>query len=133
MVTPVLKKGNPELVENYRPVSCMPAASKLLESIVCEQLTNFFEFKHLLPQNQHGFRAHRSTMTAWADIQLEWARNNADKEITGILLWDLSAAFDTLDATLMCKKLELYGSSKETVSWFSSFLIGRTRRVKISY
>ena len=114
------------------PVSCLPAASKLLEFVVNEQMSDFLEKKnHLLPQNQHGFRPHRSTMTAWADIQLEWIRNNADKEITGILLWDLSAAFDTLDATLMCKKLELYGSSKETVSWFSSFLIGRTRRVKI--
>ena len=27
VVTPVLKKGNPEIVENYRPVSCLPVAS----------------------------------------------------------------------------------------------------------
>ena len=34
LVSPVLKKGNPELQENYQPVSCLPSASKLLEMVV---------------------------------------------------------------------------------------------------
>ena len=38
LVTPVLKKGDPKLMENYRPVSCLPAASKLLETIICNQI-----------------------------------------------------------------------------------------------
>ena len=33
LLTPVLKKGDPNTKENYRPVSCLPAASKLLESM----------------------------------------------------------------------------------------------------
>ena len=36
IVSPVLKKGNPEMLENYRPVSCLPSASKLLEMVVYE-------------------------------------------------------------------------------------------------
>ena len=43
------------------------------------------------------FRPKRSTMTAWEEIQLDWAENTENKTISGILLWDLSAAFDTLD------------------------------------
>ena len=35
VVTPVLKKGNPQSLNNYRPVSCLPAASKVLEIVVC--------------------------------------------------------------------------------------------------
>ena len=34
-------------------------------------------------------------MTAWADIQESWAENNEDKMVTRILLWDLSAAFES--------------------------------------
>ena len=49
----------------------------------------------LLPENQHGFRAKRSTMTAWANIQQEWAQNTEKNQTTGVMLWDLSAAFDT--------------------------------------
>ena len=40
LVTPVLKKGDRQLKENYRPVSCLPAASKLFEKVVCEQVSD---------------------------------------------------------------------------------------------
>ena len=48
-VTPVLKKGSPEQLENYRPVSCLPAASKVLEIVICSQLSNYLETNDLLP------------------------------------------------------------------------------------
>jgi hypothetical protein len=47
------------------------------------------------------------------------------------LLWDLSSAYDILDATLLCKKLEIYGFDKLTCIWFKVFLEGRTQKVKI--
>ena len=77
----------------------------LLESVVNEQMSNFLEKNNLLPQNQHGFRPHRSTMTAWEDIQLDWAKKAEGKDLTGVLLWDLSAAFDTLDSEIFCSKI----------------------------
>ena len=55
LITPVLKKGGVDDMSNYRPVSCLPAASKLLEKIVCEQLSEYFEKNGLLPKSQHGF------------------------------------------------------------------------------
>ena len=42
LVTPVLKKGDPKQLNNYRPVSCLPVASKLLETVVCSQMTDYF-------------------------------------------------------------------------------------------
>ena len=45
-------------------------------------------------QNQHGLRPKRSTMAAWEDVQLDWATKTENKNVTGVLLWDLSAAFD---------------------------------------
>ena len=48
-----------------------------------------------------------------------------------ILLWDLSAAFDTLDVEIFCGKIEIYGFLPKTVQWFRSFLTGRSQRVKI--
>ena len=90
LITPVLKKGCAETMSNYRPVSCLPAASKVLESIACEQMSNYLEKFGLLPENQHGFRPKRSTMTAWEDIQLDWAQKTEERNVTGVLLWDLS-------------------------------------------
>ena len=74
IITPVLKNGDRELLKNYRPVSCLAAASKLLEKIVCAQVSEFFEVNNLKPNNQHGFRSNRSTMTAWCEMQEDWAK-----------------------------------------------------------
>ena len=55
--------------ENYQPVSCLPVAAKVLEKIVNDQVSHFMETNNLLPQNQHGFRPKRSTMTALSAMQ----------------------------------------------------------------
>ena len=47
-------------------------------------------------------------MTAWQEIQLDWVTKSEEGLVTGVLLWDLSAAFDTLDPDLLTKKLEIY-------------------------
>jgi hypothetical protein len=130
-VIPVLKKGNAQLPSNYRPVSCLPAASKLLEIVVCSQLSQYMELNNLLPNNQHGFRPKRSTMTAWQEIQLDWATKGEQDLVTGVLLWDLSAAFDTLDCAGVCSKLEIFGLQEKSVKWVRSFLTGRSQRVRI--
>ena len=131
VVTPLLKKGDAKDKNNYRPVSCLAAASKILEKIVCDQITKFMEQNKLLPESQHGFRQKRSTMTALTEIQRNWIENTEIKETTGVLFWDLSAAFDTLDTDLMIRKLKLYGCDQKTCKWFNSFLTGRSQMVKI--
>ena len=130
-VTPVLKKGNANQLNNYRPVSCLPAASKILEIVICSQLSDYLESNKLLPSNQHGFRPRRSTMTAWQEIQLDWALNTEKNLVTGVLLWDLSAAFDTLDCDGLCSKLAVFGVQQNSVKWIRSFLTGRRQRVRI--
>ena len=79
IITPVLKKGNKNEYDNYRPVSCLPAAAKLLESIVCSQVTDYMEKNNFIPDTQHGFRKNRSTMTAWQQIQQDWAMQTEKK------------------------------------------------------
>ena len=109
-----LKKGDKSIKENYRPVSCLPAAANLLELLVCNQTTEYMEEYKLLPKSQHGFWAHRSTMSALTEVQHKWAMNTEAKEVTGILLWDLSAAFDCLDS-ILCNKLKEYGVTENSV------------------
>ena len=131
IITPILKKGDPTKKENYRPVSCLPVAAKVLEKIVNDQVSHFMETNNLLPQNQHGFRPKRSTMTALSAMQEEWTRNTECKLKTGILLWDLSAAYDMVCPKLFCEKAKLYGFDDLTCKWFLSFLTGRTQSVKV--
>ena len=70
-------------------------------------------------------------MTALAAMKEDWAKNWDNKDITGILLWDLSAAYDTLSPSLLCEKLRIYGFDQLACKWFTSFLTGRKQRVRI--
>ena len=56
-------------------------------------------------ENQLGFRQKRSSMTALTSMQKEWVQNTEDGLKTGILIWDLGAAYNTIDNDLLCDKL----------------------------
>jgi hypothetical protein len=70
-------------------------------------------------------------MKSWADIQESWAKNNENKLITGTLLWDLSAAFDTFEAKQLCEKLKINGFDQMSIAWFKLYLTSRSQSIKI--
>ena len=74
-------------------------ASIVLEKLVCEQITRFMEIHNT--NNQQGFREKRSTMTALSAMQRKWMENLENGIMTGILFWDFSAAYDTLDMGIL--------------------------------
>ena len=53
-------------------------------------------------------------MTALTAMQKEWVTNAEEGLMTGVLVWDLSSAFDTLNIDLFLKKLSLYGADTLT-------------------
>ena len=61
-VTPILKKGNPREPTNYRPISLLPIASKLLERCVFDQCKSYFRKKPELglPTEQFAYRRYHS-------------------------------------------------------------------------
>ena len=130
-VIPILKKGNAKLLKNYRPVSILNTSSKILEEAIRIQVSKFFETHNLFPQNQHGFRPKRSTTTALIALQNCLMANKMAGKTTGMLLWDLSAAFDTLDHDIFLEKIKIYGFDEMSAHWFTSFLANRYQKVKI--
>ncbi len=50
IITPVLKTGDKDQKENYRPVSCLPAAAKLIEIFIFEQTSDSMEFMASCPK-----------------------------------------------------------------------------------
>ena len=55
-IIPLYKKGQSNVFGNYRPVSLLPALSKILEKAICKQLTHYLEKYNILCPNQCGFR-----------------------------------------------------------------------------
>ena len=53
-VVPLPKDGDHELVNNNRPVSLLPAASKVCERIALNQLTSYMNKNNCLTKHQSG-------------------------------------------------------------------------------
>ena len=53
------------------------------------------------------------------------------KQITALVLLDLSKAFDSIDHARLLHKLSILGASPSTVKWFKSYLTGRRQYVRI--
>ena len=54
---PVHKKGDKQILKNYRPVSLLPICQKIFERLAYNNLFEYFIEKDLISQNQSGFKA----------------------------------------------------------------------------
>ena len=96
-------KGSKNEMANYRPISNLPVFGKVLEIAVNIQLQRFCEQHELFGSHQHGFRSARSTNMALLTALTKWREHKEKKVYQGVLLFDLSAAYDMLNMDLFLK------------------------------
>ena len=131
-VTPILKSGDPSLINNYRPISLLSLVSKVLERIVHQRVSNYLQTHHLLSRRQFGFRAGSSTQEALLSITNDWHLCLSSNHQVGAVFFDIKKAFDTVPHEQILLSLERIGISGSLLSWFSNYLSGRTQRVVIN-
>ena len=130
-VIPIFKKNDPTLFTNYRPISLLPVISKVLERIMNNQLLMYFTNTKLLSDSQYGFRPHHSTEYAALEIVDRITTHLDNNQLPISIFLDLSKAFDTLDHTILLKKLEHYGLEPSALQLLKSYLTNREQFVKI--
>ena len=67
-VVPIYKKGDTTQLCNHRPISLLPAISKIIEILMYSQLDNFFKTQKQLYDSQCGFRMEHSTEFAALEL-----------------------------------------------------------------
>ena len=129
-VTPVYKKDNATNVKNYRPISILPATSKIFERLIQKQIADFMENK--LSPILCGYRKGFSTQHALILLLEKWRSILDKKGYAGAVLMDLSKAFDCLNHELLLAKLHAYGFSMNSLRLIKSYLENRWQRTKIN-
>ena len=126
-VVPIHKSGPRDSASNFRPISILPALSKLCEKVVCTQLSVFLAKHDLFSPSQYAYRSCHSTEDAVMDA-VEWMTRRVDAgHIVSVTSIDLSKAFDSVDHGVLLMKLQWHGVDP---GWFQSYLDGRRQVVR---
>ena len=128
-ITPVYKKKDPTLVENYRPVSVLPSVSKIFERIIQKQFSNFVD--QFLSPYLCGYRKRYNTQYALLSLNEKWKKELDNKGYAGTVLMDWSKAFDTIIHEPLIVKLYTYGFSKDALKLINSYMSDRWQRTKM--
>lgn len=133
LVHPVFKSGNSKMLNNYRPISVLPAMNKIFESLLAVRLTSFLNANNFFYRNQHGFRKAASTEVAVLELMDELSESiDQKKQLAGALFLDLSKAFDTINHELLLKKMDAYGIRGLPHKLMQSYLSNRQQVVTIN-
>ena len=134
LVSALIKKHglDKEALSNYRPISNLNNISKILEQLLLARVqdniissTNFNPF-------QSAYRKYNSTETALL-LTLDNIFHSIEQGMSTVLVsLDLSAAFDTIDHSILLNRLKSsFGIHGTAFSWFHSYLSNRTQFVQI--
>ena len=128
-VSPVHKKDDYSYKKNYRPVSLLPIVSKVCGRLLSNNIYSYIE--KYLSIRLCGFRKDHCAQLSLI-IMSEEIRKNSDKgRFSGMLLTDLSKAFDCLVHDLLIAKLNAYGSDYNALSLINNYLSDTKQRTKI--
>ena len=131
-VVALFKNGDSSDCDNYRPISILPTASKILERAVYSQFYAHLESEKLLFVRQFGFRQSMSTSLALLEF-CDSLLNNMDRgNVSGVIYLDLKKAFDTVNHAILLKKLTALGVDSDSLLWFKSYLSNRTQRTAVA-
>lgn len=129
-VIPIEKVNNTILCQEFRGVNMVPVMEKVLEIAVKQQLMKFCDEFMVLESMQSGFRVNHSCETSVLNLSNRWMREMEDGKFVLVVFLDLRRAFETVNRTLLLKKLKKMGLKGKVLNWFESYLTDRKQKVK---
>ena len=131
MVTPIPKEGDHEQANNNRPISLLPILSKVCERAALNQIMTYLVENDRLSTKQNGNKKWHSTETALIHSTDAILTSIDKKELTGMVLFDMSKAFDSINHNILLLKLQDVGISNSSLAWFHSYLDHRYQVVRV--
>ena len=125
----MFKKKDKSNKDNYRSVNLLPVISKIFERVLYEQI--YEHMQHYFHQYLSGFRKGHGRQDVLIRMTEDWREAIGKGLKVGVIVIDLSKAFDCMPHGLLLAKLSAYGFDIESLDMMKSYIIGREQRVKI--
>ena len=130
-VIPIHKKDDNTNISNYRPISLLPAISKVFERVIHKQLQQYFNENNLFYHSQYGFRPKHSTELAALHLIDKLTLDMDANEVPINIYLDLSKAFDTINHEILLDKLQHYGVNGKPHELLKNYLTNRKQYVHL--
>jgi hypothetical protein len=130
-IKPLYKKGNRHLCENYRPISLLPAISKILEKTILKQLDHHFSTNNLYYKSQYGFRHKHSTEHALLELTDRLLTSMDKNDCPTSIFIDLTKAFDCLNHNILIHKLKHYNLQDKAIALCKNYLTHRQQYITL--
>ena len=131
-IIPIFKKGDESSVSNYRPVSLTSVISKVMETLVRNNIMEHLLNEKLLADAQHGFVSGRSCVTQLIETIEEWTQMLDKGNSVDAVYLDFRKAVDTVADERLLIKLKGYGVNGKVLSWVKAFLTDRRQKVLVN-
>lgn len=131
-VIPIYKAADKSSLCNYRPISLLPAFSKLFEKVMFNKIVVFLEKHDILYKHQYGFRSKHSTIHPIIHFinHCAEANNSQEPQSTLAVFCDLSKAFDVINHDILLHKLRVLGFRGVVNDWLRNYLSNRKQYVQ---
>ena len=126
IIPAIYKKGARSDPGNYRPISLTSVISKVMESLIRDELLIHLVRHEVLSDCQHGFVPSRDCITQLLLCLEDWTLMRENNKT-----FDVSKAFDSFPHERLLRKLEHVGIRGDLLSWIRSFLMCRTQCVRV--
>lgn len=114
----------------FRPIAILPFLSKVFEKVIYMQMVSYLNESALLVDNQSGFRAKHSCITALVDVVEDLRSALDDRNVSILVLLDHSKAFDTIDHSILTFKLRnFFHFSASSARLIQSYIGSRSQSV----
>ena len=114
---------------NYRPISILTMISKIFERLLDRQMLDVKT--KVLHDGISAYRINYNCQSVLLHAVESWKLALDQRKKVGILLMDLSKAFDSISHPLLLAKLHAYGFAENAIKLLASYLTGRSQKVKI--
>ena len=129
LVKPLPKNNNPSCASDYRPISLLPAFSKVFEKLIAKQMIEYLKETNYFDKLQSAYKHSHSTVTALLNVTDDIYECLENSELVFLVLLDYSKAFDCANHRLIMAKLKAAGFRNDSLEWIFSYLTGRHQKV----